>query len=1693
MLLGLYELKVKFRNRHILLTVIIKRYLIKFLKITGIVLGSILILLLALILFIRSPWGQGIIVDKAVSYLQDKTGADIGIQRLFITFSGNIYLEDFFISDVKGDTLLYSNELEAGLALVPLIQDGAIHVSKFDWEGLTVRVKKPEESGTYNFQYLIDAFAPTSEDTVDTAPTEESSPLNISLSPVKLKDFDIEYLDEVMGIDASLKMGDFELEIPNLNLDKFIFGIKTVSLSNTKIAYKQTKPFEETEESQTESTLPVVRLDQLILDNVELDYDNQIDQQKAQLSIQSLGLAMPKLDLAKQLVEIDEITLNESNIHFHDFSIPLETSTTEPDTASFTWPEWNVKLKKIQLAENTIDYKTKDISAISGEFNPEVIQLKNFNFEGSDILLDKESLSLNLEEFKFKEGSGFELKDLGFVLAMNQRTLEIEKFHVETNKSRLVLDSKIGYSSLQNLIENPDRSQVALDIQEYSLDVRDGYFFAPELKSDTLIQEIARNPVQGQLAITGTLSELEIEDFLVNWGETRASVKGCISNTLSTDSLYFDLPEIQLRSNRETINRFANESDFGIQYPNELQIQASAKGTLSDIISDLKLVTDLGSISLAAKYQDTDHLAFDLDLNIDQLQLGTILQNPDLDTLSMGLKAQGTGSSLNELDASLTSNFEKLNLYGQNYAGLQLDGKMTQGEGEISLLLDSEYLDFDFESTLDLDTVNSKISASLDLKGADFQELGLSGKESRARLKLDVDFEGNLEDFKVTTKLYDGLILYDKNTFPLGQADIQAMVSPDSTSVSISSKIADGYLNTNTNPAALAQALENHFLHYIGQRDSTSIPLESSIVMQMDFSIYEDPILNEFLLQGLEQLDSGSIQLAYFQDIDSLAATIDFPYINYSGTEIDSLGLDLISNLDSLSLDFGFMALRSGPLQMDKTLLNGEMKDSRIYFDFSSYEKDSLLFHVASDIGLAGDTVSVHIDPKDLVLKKANWSIPETNQVLYADKYLDFQDFNFTQNNQQLTIERNIEGYTDENIALLFKNFRLSTITSLLNPEEIIAGGKLEGQLVVENPFDAIGMMGELKIDSLKGVGVPLGNLNLKATAKSLSNYILALELRDGGIDLDIDGEFAANETGGEFDLDINLIKAEMTKIAALSQDQILNASGYLEGKIKANGTTAEPQYQGEFQFHDAAFVPAQLSTKYLLSDEKLSVDNDGIYLNQFTVRDADNNTFTIDGKITTEDLTNPAFDLQLNAKNFMVVNSTDEENELIYGKGTIDADVTITGDLILPVVKANLNIKDNTDLTLIIPESQLDLVERDGVVLFVNKENPDDILTAQVEETTSAFSGYDIQALLTADPKAKFTVVIDPKTGDNLLISGEANLQMDINPNGRITLSGEYEISDGHYEMSLYNLISKKFLIDPGSRITWNGDPMDATMDIRAIYEVETSATELMTSQLTGSNQETKSQYKRRLPFLVYLNVGGELLKPNISFTLDMPENERSAFGGNVYSQVLQVNEQEDELNKQVFSLLVLNRFFPSQGSDGSNGGAESIARNSASQVLSDQMNALSNKLFGDSGFQVGFDVNSYQDYQSGSSQYRTDLNINAQQSLFDDRLIVQVGSQVDLEGSPQNPEQANSILANISFEYMLTEDGRWRIRAFRKNQFESIIDGQLVVTGAGLILNREFNEFSEFWRAPVQDVEKTNPIDELKEKQEKKEENEN
>src|SRR5690606_25158205 len=195
----------------------------------------------------------------------------------------------------------------------------------------------------------------------------------------------------------------------------------------------------------------------------------------------------------------------------------------------------------------------------------------------------------------------------------------------------------------------------------------------------------------------------------------------------------------------------------------------------------------------------------------------------------------------------------------------------------------------------------------------------------------------------------------------------------------------------------------------------------------------------------------------------------------------------------------------------------------------------------------------------------------------------------------------------------------------------------------------------------------------------------------------------------------------------------------------------------------------------------------------------------------------------------------------------------------------------------------------------------------------------------------------------------------------------------------------------------------------------------------------------------------------------LDMPPDDRGAFNGLVYARLQDINTRESDLNKQVFALLILKRFisddpFESQGG----GGLQSTARGSGSQVLADQLNRLSQNV---KGVELSFDIKSYEDYSGGTAEGQTELGLGVSKSLFNDRLVVKLSGNVDLEGRNSN-RQATDYMGDLALEYKVTRDGRLRITGFRNSNYD-MIDGELIETGAGLIYIKDYNALRELFRA--------------------------
>ena len=354
-----------------------------------------------------------------------------------------------------------------------------------------------------------------------------------------------------------------------------------------------------------------------------------------------------------------------------------------------------------------------------------------------------------------------------------------------------------------------------------------------------------------------------------------------------------------------------------------------------------------------------------------------------------------------------------------------------------------------------------------------------------------------------------------------------------------------------------------------------------------------------------------------------------------------------------------------------------------------------------------------------------------------------------------------------------------------------------------------------------------------------------------------------------------------------------------------------------------------------------------------------------------------------------------------------------------------------------------------------------DSILQAQLQQSYEAqMAGIDMTLKFELSDEAELHVIVDPVTGDQVTCWGNAQLTIDMDEQGNMDMVGEYVITEGVYALSYEEVIRKKFNIRKGSRLDFTGNPFDAAFNITAIYEAPTTTYPLIKNQSVSLSEEEIEAAQKRTPVWVLLNINGSLTKPEISFDIQLPDDQQNVLSSTVARKLAQLKEDEVELNKQVFGLLLFGGFI-SEESGGSIGDAgASQALSSVSNLISQQLNNLADR------FVKGVDLNIGMDsYTSGSGSSEgtenlvTELQLGMSKELFNDRLKVSVGSNVNLSSDSDSETSALSgITGDFAIEYKLTKDGQYQVRVFRKADFDALQQSNNTKTGVTIFLQKSF-----------------------------------
>lgn len=506
------------------------------------------------------------------------------------------------------------------------------------------------------------------------------------------------------------------------------------------------------------------------------------------------------------------------------------------------------------------------------------------------------------------------------------------------------------------------------------------------------------------------------------------------------------------------------------------------------------------------------------------------------------------------------------------------------------------------------------------------------------------------------------------------------------------------------------------------------------------------------------------------------------------------------------------------------------------------------------------------------------------------------------------------------------------------------------------------------------------------------------------------------------------------------------NLTGTASGQIALKGDLRSPDLLGALKVNDGHFDVGLLRTDYYVSDSVL-FEKGKMVFKTLKVKDKYNNTGTFDGTIEHTMFRNMHYNLHLDAFNMLALNTTGKDNPLYYGTVFVDGNLAITGttsDIILDIAGTTMN---NT--SFFIPLKSEEKAEESNFIRFVSKEeNPQkNVVTTTDEEYIADLTGMTITMEIDITPAAKTQVIFDSKIGDILKGNGNGNLQIKINKQGKINFFGDFSFEEGDYMFSLQNVINKRFLINQGSTINWDGNPYDANINLNATYKLRTSLNNLV--NFGGDNEVDNSEYTSRVPIHCNLLLTDRLMKPNIRFEIESPSLN------NTTQDIIDAYiDTEEELNRQVLSLLVLNRFYTPErqaAQDGASTGAGSnAAAVTSAEVLSNQLSHWLSQISND--FDIGVS------YRPADQYTQEEVEVALSTQMFNNR--VSINGNV---GYGEDETRASNLIGDFDMDVKLNRSGNLRFKAYTHSNNDIIYETSPTTQGIGFSFKEEFDTLEE------------------------------
>ncbi len=1593
------------------------------------IIGFILLVLLAFQIPAVQTWAA----RQATNFLSKKLNTEVSIERISLLFLNRFDLQNFYLEDYAGDTLLYSRSLKVNLTINPftLGSDG-LRISSVELEKTKFHWVRREGQVQSDFEQILSTLFPKKE--------KKSEPLKLQLRRLSLADVDFRKRDEVQGsyLHAYLRRGQILMDT---------FDLKRKVIAATAIHLED----------------PLIEIENYAGEPLPDSLQALVEERKANQIRDTLPFT----------ASIDRLTLSGGAFRLDNY---------RKDSVE-------------NLPDSVMDYQHMLVRNI--QIGIDDFRYADYRFEGSvDVISGKEKCGFVLDRLSSTQ------------VIVSPEEVTLQDLLIETPKSRITRFFQMRFRSFLDFNDFEDRVRMQGNLTDATVSISDILTFAPGLRRNRFFLDNRDQVVRINGQVRGSVNSLRIQDLDAQLADGTL-IKGRFSSNDITDkdNARMNIRLEELQTEAVTLSQLFPQMQLPTNFFSlgKLSFQGSYDGFFQDFVANGLLVSEIGTARMDMRMNllpGKERAEYSGELALENFNLGRWTGNPDLGLVTVSSQVlNGVGLTAETAYAELIARVTSLTYKGYQYENALMEGALNENRFDGEFNITDDNIDFYFQGKVDFSRGAPDFDFQAEIRRMALKELNITEEDFllSGGIELDIvdtdpaDMTGQigLRDFRVR--------LPDEEELEIDSLFLRASISPDSVKTYLlegnllQGKI-EGRFNLTETPAVFTQILGRNFPEFsrrLGIKKDTLLRAPQAFTYEL--SIPESGGFEKLVSQRLGPMDGTRVKGYLDSRRDSLLVDLLIPRLRYDSIVVhrNVIILDLFGKEGGLDMTLDSVYLNRN-LQLGQTVLLSLIDQGSLLFGFNteqplsnpSKSQNALVdnVNINGSFQLKDSTgFRVEFDDSDIFLFQERWKIDPDNYLEFSAEAFETRHFYMTNGTQLVEIK----NMGSRGLDMRLYDLDFSYFNTVLNYDPLDFEGNYEVVLQIQDAYKLKDL--SLRVHSPHFIlnNEDRGELSLQASTSSPSG-VLAAEFSLGKEEqkLQVDGfmnladqaegdPIAQEKKGGYFDF-----RAQMDQfpakvggyfIAAVLEDM----TGKITTQARVYGLPEKPNIQGDVRLQDVAFTVSYLQTRYRVEEGAEFVINNQSFDGTGTrIYDIYGHEAILTGGIRHDNLRNFRLGANLDVDQLQVMDTDQEDNEQFFGHALGTGSVRFSGPFKQPNVYINATVGERSRLTIPVNsvggESQLNFVE------FVDQAQVKAQQNGKVRQTDE-LKGLEIEMDLNIEEEAVVEIVFDEQSGDVLRGQGRGNLQINVTRDGQFQIFGGYRITQGSYLFTMYNVVNKQFSIKEGGQIQFMGDPLRAQLDVKAEYTaLSTSVANFIQEYLQSASATLKNDASKSTRVILEMALSGPLEKPVIGFDIFFPDLTGELL--NLCESKMRIlRRDQNELNRQVFGLIVAGQFLPSD----SNLQGSSIFYNTVSEFLSNQLSMLLTGLFSeiisDGAVLSGIDIDvAYSNYQSadlGEGQDYTsgsEFQVRLRQDFFNDRLTVIVGGNIDVGGNVTAPDAANGTFIgnDLVIEYTLNKDRTLKLRVYQKLQ-PDLGGGSRLQVGTGLSFRREYDEFSEFLKS--------------------------